>query len=103
MNRRTAALVTAMAFFNALLAAQDPASPDAKERRNAARALARQSSSAIPQLEGLVADPDLEVRIEAVKALVEIGTQYSLEPLMKAARDLDPEIQIRSTDGLVNF
>ncbi len=103
MNRRIAALVTALASLCVLLAAQDPASPDVKERRNAARALGRQSSSAIPQLAGLVADPDLEVRIEAVKALVEIGTQHSLEPLMKAARDPDPEMQIRATDGLVNF
>ena len=103
MNRRIAALVAALAFFAVLLAAQDPANPDVRERRNAARALARQGSSAIPQLAGLMADPDLEVRIEAVKALVEIGTQHSLEPLMKAALDPDPEIQIRATDGLVNF
>jgi HEAT repeat protein len=43
------------------------------------------------------------VRREAVKAIVEIGTQRSLDPLVKAASDNDPEIQIRATDGLVNF
>jgi len=43
------------------------------------------------------------VRIEAVKAIVEIGTQRSLDPLIQATRDNDDEIQIRATDGLVNF
>lgn len=65
--------------------------------------LARQGSEAIPKLAELVSDADLEVRIEAVKALVEIGTQRSLDPLLKASRDNDPEIQIRAADGLVNF
>ena len=30
-------------------------------------------------------------------------TQNSLDPLIAATRDNDPEIQIRATDGLVNF
>jgi HEAT repeat protein len=38
-----------------------------------------------------------------VKAIVGIGTQYSLEPLVRATHDVDPEIQIKATDGLVNF
>jgi hypothetical protein len=38
-----------------------------------------------------------------VKAIVDIGTQRSLDPLVKATGDIDPEIQIRATDGLVNF
>jgi HEAT repeat protein len=38
-----------------------------------------------------------------VKAMVEIGTARSLEPLVAATRDNDPEVQIRATDGLVNF
>ncbi len=45
----------------------------------------------------------MDVRREAVKAIVDIGTQRSLDPLVKATRDNDPEIQIRATDGLVNF
>ena len=45
----------------------------------------------------------MDVRREAVKAIVDIGTQRSLDPLVKAAGDNDPEIQIRATDGLVNF
>ena len=38
-----------------------------------------------------------------MKALTDIGTQRSLEPLIRATQDNDPEIQIRATDGLVNF
>ena len=38
-----------------------------------------------------------------VKAIVEIGTQRSLDALIQATRDNDPEIQIRAADGLVNF
>jgi HEAT repeat protein len=85
------------------LPAQESRSQDTAARRRTARTLVRQGPDAIPQLIPLLSDPDLEVRIEAVKALVEIGTQASLDPLVSATRDNDPEIQIRATDGLVNF
>jgi len=103
MNWRIAAVAAASAIFCVLVSAQDPNSPDVRERRRAVRDLARQGSSAIPQLAGLLSDADLEVRVETVKALVEIGTQHSLDPLIAASRDPDPEIQIRAADGLVNF
>jgi len=74
-----------------------------KQRARAARDLANEGRAAIPKLEALLDDPATEVRIEAVKSLVEIDTQYSLGPLVKATRDADPEVQIRATDGLVNF
>ena len=41
--------------------------------------------------------------MEVVKQLTEIGTQRSLDPLIEASNDTDPEMQIRATDGLVNF
>jgi len=82
---------------------QDPNSLDAKERKRAAEQLARQGVDAIPQLQKLLSDKDLDVRIEAVKSIVEIDTQHSLDPLIQATRDNDPEIQVRATDGLVNF
>ncbi len=43
------------------------------------------------------------MRVEAVKSLVDIRTQHSLEPLLKATNDNDPEVQIRAAEGLVNF
>jgi HEAT repeat protein len=41
--------------------------------------------------------------VEAVKAIVKIGTQSSLDPLVKAAHDTDWQVQALSVDGLVNF
>lgn len=83
--------------------AQDIDHPDPKRRARAARELGRQGFEAIPRLERLLSDHALEVRIEAVKAIVEIGGPRSLDPLIRATEDNDPEIQIRATDGLVNF
>jgi len=83
--------------------AQNPASEDARERARAARELAGRGPSAIPELRKLLQDPVYEVRLEAVKAIVQIGTRDSLDALIEATRDPDPEIQIRATDGLVDF
>jgi HEAT repeat protein len=60
-------------------------------------------ANAIPKLAALLTNADLNIRLEAVKQISEIGTQYSLDPLIQATRDSDSEIQIRATDGLVNF
>jgi HEAT repeat protein len=89
----------------ALLASAAFAQPaaDARARARTIRDLARQGEDAIPRIASSVTDPDLEVRIEAVKALVEIGGPRTLDGLLAAARDNDPEIQIRATDGLVNI
>ena len=56
-----------------------------------------------PGLQELLRNPDLDIRLEAVKAITDIGTQGSLAPLIQATADNDPEVQIRATDGLVNF
>ena len=77
--------------------------PSAKERKKEASDLKKQGSPAIPRLAELVSDPDGEVRLEAVKSLVEVGGLNSLAPLIKATADNDSEIQIRAVDGLVNF
>jgi len=80
----------------ALLPAQDVRPKDVRE-------MAKAGSSAIPQLQDLLKNPDAGVRIEAVRQITEIGTAASLDPLILATRDNDPEVQIRATDGLVNF
>jgi HEAT repeat protein len=67
------------------------------------RELGKGGVNAIPRLQELLKNPDNEIRVEAVKQIVEIDTQHSLDPLVIAARDNDPEVQIRTTDGLVNF
>jgi HEAT repeat protein len=67
------------------------------------RELAKAGQTAIPRLQELLTNPDMEIRLEAVRQIVDIGSQHSLDPLIIATRDNDPEVQIRATDGLVNF
>src|SRR5579872_2369262 len=80
----------------AIVAAQDIRPKDVRE-------IAKGGSNAIPKLQDLLKNSDPDIRSEAVKAITEIGTQRSLDPLILATQDNDPEVQIRATDGLVNF
>ncbi len=102
MARPFATWLTAL-FLCVAVVGQETAGQDVGERRRTARALVREGPPAIPRLAQFVTDPDLEVRIEAVKGLVELDTAGSLDPLIQATRDNDSEIQIRAADGLVNF
>jgi HEAT repeat protein len=79
------------------------AQDDPKQRAKIVRELSKGGSDSIAKIEPYLSDPVLDVRLEAVKAIADIGTQRSLDPLIKALNDNDPEIQIRATDGLVNF
>ncbi|MGB9610204.1 MAG: HEAT repeat domain-containing protein [Bryobacteraceae bacterium] len=79
------------------------AQEDQKQKIRQLRELARQGSPAIERISPYLKDDDVEVRREAVKAIVQIGTLRSLDPLVEATRDNDPEIQIRAVDGIVNF
>jgi HEAT repeat protein len=67
------------------------------------RDIAKSGPPAIPRLQDLLKNPSVDVRVEAVKQITAIGTQRSLDPLILATKDNDPEVQIRATDGLVNF
>src|SRR5215469_7542983 len=87
---------TAILSLAALCAAQEIRPKDVRE-------IAKPGSSAIPKLQEMLQNPSRDVRIEVVKQLTEIGTQRSLDPLIRATKDNDPEVQIRATDGLVNF
>jgi len=95
MPRRIGSL-TVLLLFSIILPAQITRPKEVRE-------LAKGGSNAIPQLQPLLKSPDLDIRIEAVKSIVDIGTQRSLDPLIEATGDSDAEIQIRATDGLVNF
>lgn len=83
--------------------ATDQVVEDSRTLIKRARDLSKQGSTALPQLADLLGDANVPVRIEAVKAIVDIGTVRSLDPLVRAAGDADPEVQIRAADGLVNF
>ncbi len=67
------------------------------------RAIAKQGPNALPQLAGFLKNPDTQIRAEAVRAIVDIGTTKSLDYLIDATHDVDSGIQMRATDGLVNF
>ncbi len=67
------------------------------------REIAKAGSSALPQLQELLKNPDRDVRIEAVKQIIEIGPPRSLDPLIMATQDNDPDVQMLATDGIVNF
>ena len=82
-----------------LLQAQEA---DVKQRTRAVRDLSKQGDDAIPQIIPSLSDPEVGVRVEAVKALIQIGGPKTLDGLVRAAADNDAEMQIRATDGLVN-
>lgn len=89
-----------LALFVGTLSAADP---EAKARIKGVRDYAKQGAGGIPQIEPYLADADPEVRWEAVKAIADIGTEASLNPLIKATADAEGDIQVRAVEGLVNF
>jgi HEAT repeat protein len=82
---------------------QKPNQGDTRQRARAVRDMAGQGQDAIPRIAPYLKDIDLNVRLEAVKALDDIGGPKTADALVEAARDNDPEIQIRAADGLVNI
>jgi len=77
--------------------------PAQEVRPKDVRDTAKAGPSAIPKLQEMLKNPSVEVRVEVVKQLTDIGTQRSLDPLIQATHDTDAEVQIRATDALVNF
>ncbi len=96
-------LVALIAGLVIPLPAQDPATDDPKEREKSAKAMGDQGSAAIPELAKLIKDPEYKVRLQAVKSIVKIGTQHSLDPLIQGTKDADAGIQTLAVNGLVNF
>jgi HEAT repeat protein len=67
------------------------------------RAVAKQGQSAIPTVAQYLDSASLDTRLEVVKQLIQLGGKDTLDPLIRATHDADPEMQIRASDGLVNF
>ena len=67
------------------------------------RQLGKTDPQAISSLAAFLKDPDSDIRVEAVKAITKLGSEQSLTPLIEGTKDKDSEVEIRSTDGLVNF
>jgi HEAT repeat protein len=85
-----------------LLPAQTEDRYNSNQRILRIRELGKRSVAALPTLSQYLADPDRDIRIEAVKAIVKIDTERSLDALVVAMKDRDPDVQIRATDGIVN-
>ena len=86
-----------------LAAAVLHAQADTKQKIKTARDLYKKSgASALPELRGYLKDADPAMRREAARLIVEAGTPASLDALLEASADSDPEVQIRSLEGLVN-
>ncbi len=99
MNKTTFILLALAAASTALAQSADS---DPKQRVRAVRDLGKQGEEVIPQVIPYLGDAEVSVRIEAAKALVEIGGPKTVDGLIRACADNDPEVQIRATDGLVN-
>jgi HEAT repeat protein len=65
------------------------------------RAAAKEGN--VGKVAGYLESRTLDTRIEAVKQLIALGGKDTMDPLLRATRDADPEVQIRATDGLVNY
>ena len=83
-------------IFLLSLPAQDVKPKDVRE-------IGKGGANALPRLQELLKNPSTDVRVEAVKQITAIGTLPSLDALIVATRDNDPEVQLQATDGLVNF
>ena len=104
MFRTKSALFLLLLSFDsvALQRAEDTREP--KEKIRHARQLAKTGNSqSIAELVPYLSDSSVDVRFEAVQAIAQIGTQHSLDPLIRATRDNDPIVQMRAVEGLVNF
>src|SRR5580658_3705200 len=67
------------------------------------RAVAKQGQIATPTVAAYLNSASVDTRLEAVKQLTALGGKDSIDPLIRATKDADPEMQIRATDGLVNY
>jgi HEAT repeat protein len=67
------------------------------------RAVAKQGQAAIPTVAAYLNSASVETRIEAVRQLTALGGKDTIDPLIRATRDADPEMQFRAVDGLVNY
>lgn len=67
------------------------------------RLAAKPGASAIPVVAQYLNSTEPDTRVEVVRQLIAIGGKDTIDPLMRAATDSDAEVQIRATDGLVNY
>ncbi|MFL6416007.1 MAG: HEAT repeat domain-containing protein [Bryobacteraceae bacterium] len=86
-----------------MLAGQSDDGLSSKQQIARIHELGKRDAAAIPALSAYLSNSRPDVRLEAVKAIVRIGGEQSLAPLVQATKDKNPDVQIRATNGLVNF
>jgi HEAT repeat protein len=89
-------------LFAALLAVVFAAAVPAQTPKDV-RQVAKQGPTAIPTVAQYLNSAAVDTRVEVVKQLVALGGRETIDPLIRATRDPDAEVQIRATDALVNF
>lgn len=67
------------------------------------RAVAKQGPTAIPTVAQYLNSTAVDTRVETIKQLIALGGKDIIDPLIRGTRDSEPEVQIRATDGLVNY
>ncbi len=67
------------------------------------RAVAKGGTTAIPTVAQYLNSAAVDTRVEVIRQLIAIGGKDTIEPLIQGTKDVDAEVQIRATDGLVNF
>ncbi len=87
-------LITAFIAVNIAAIAQTPKD---------VRAVAKQGPTAIPTVTQYLNSQNVDTRIEVIKQLIALGGKDTIDPLIRGTQDADAEVQIRATDGLVNF
>ncbi len=90
-------------LFCFLASGQNEGQFTANQRILRIRELGKKGARAIPALTQYLSDPNRDIRVEAVKAIVKVDTEASLPPLATALHDNDSEVQIRATDGVTNY
>jgi len=78
------------------------AGTDPKDRIRTIRDIAKKGEDGIAGIAAYGKDPVLDVRLEVVKQIDEIGGPKTVNALVAMVSDNDPEVQVRATDGLVN-
>lgn len=102
METRLLRLILLSVAAVALLSGQSEDKYNSNERILRIRELGKKNYSVLPTLAGYLKDPNPDIRLEAVKAIVRIDTEHSLDALVEATHDRYPEVQLLATDGIVN-
>jgi HEAT repeat protein len=77
--------------------------PAAAQTPKDVRAVAKEGQVAVPKVAEYLNSASADTRVEVVKQLIVLGGREIIDPLIRATRDADPEVQFRATDGLVNY